>query len=411
LRKAYANNWSESVAEVTLGALSDAGMLAIGDGYRTKRAEHGRPGYRILRVADVADGHITLDGDDFVHMDYRRAIGAKLSQPGDVLLTTKGTVGRVAIYPEHAEQVVYSPQLCYFRINDSDSLNPRFLAYWFKSESFEQQASHRANNTDMAAYINLRDIRSLQLSVPSIEEQRAIADVLGALDDKIIANERVACVALELARTMFGRQIEGVPRTPMSTVIEPVLGGTPPRTEASMWDGSVAWASAKDIAGASYGVILSTAETITELAASMSRTRTLPVGTVVLTARGTVGAVARLGIPAAINQSCYAFVPGVVPQGCLFLVVEEAAKQAQSLAHGSVFDTITMRTFDHVGMPALDWPAWQSIEQTVEPALSASQQAVSESSTLAAMRDDLLPLLISGQVRVRDAKKVVEEVV
>lgn len=191
------------MVEVTIGALAEAGALTFGDGYRTRRPEHGRPGYRILRVADVADGRVQLDGPDFVSDRYLQAIGPKLSQAGDVLLTTKGTVGRVAIYPKNAESVVYSPQLCYFRITDIGVIDARFLGYWFKSAAFARQASHRANNTDMAAYINLRDIASLSIDLPSIRDQHAVAEVLGALDDKIAANQRAAAVADQLVRARY----------------------------------------------------------------------------------------------------------------------------------------------------------------------------------------------------------------
>src|SRR3954465_3042013 len=166
------------MSKVSLSELRARGILDFGDGYRTKRSEHGQPGFRILRVADVADGDVRTTGPDFVSAVHAQAIGSKLSQPGDVLLTTKGTVGRVAIYPHNAEQVVYSPQLCYFRVRNEKVLHPRLLAYWFKSGAFLEQAAHRANNTDMAAYINLRDIASLTLDLPDVDKQRAITEVL-----------------------------------------------------------------------------------------------------------------------------------------------------------------------------------------------------------------------------------------
>jgi len=187
---------------VTLGALANDGVLVIGDGYRTKRAELGRPGFRILRVADVEGGALRLDSPDFVSTSMRRQIGAKLSEEGDVLLTTKGTVGRVAVVPDLEQPVVYSPQLCFFRVQKRDVIERLWLAYWFQSSEFDRQASHRANNTDMAAYINLADIKSLTLELPSIAEQRAIAQVLGALDDKITANSRIVSVADELAQAL-----------------------------------------------------------------------------------------------------------------------------------------------------------------------------------------------------------------
>jgi type I restriction enzyme S subunit len=168
--------------------------------------------------------------------------------------------------------------------------------------------------------------------------------------------------------------------------------------------------SAKDVTGAAHGVITDTVEGISESAAKTKRLRPLPAGSVVLTARGTVGVVARLGIASAINQSCYGFVPDRVPGGCLTFVIEDASAQAKAMAHGSVFDTITMRTFDHVQVPALSDGEWRDVESVVAPLLAMTNQAVVESERLAATRDELLPLLMSGKVRVKDAEKPLEGV-
>ncbi|MGC4749673.1 restriction endonuclease subunit S [Micromonospora sp. DT201] len=175
----------------TLGALVAAGHLELGDGYRTKRSEHGQPGLPILRVAEVLDGTISPASEDYVSDAYRRAMGAKVSQAGDVVLTTKGTVGRVATIPEGSPEFVYSPQLCYFRVHPGSPLSARYLYYWFKSDFFWSQAGSRKSQTDMADYINLADIRSLQISLPSPSSQRAIVEVLGALDDKIAVNDQI----------------------------------------------------------------------------------------------------------------------------------------------------------------------------------------------------------------------------
>lgn len=81
----------------TLGQLMAEGALQFGDGYRTKKAEHGTPGLPILRVAEVGMGMITPTFGDYVREEFRSAMGKKTSRPGDVVLTTKGTVGRVAM--------------------------------------------------------------------------------------------------------------------------------------------------------------------------------------------------------------------------------------------------------------------------------------------------------------------------
>lgn len=396
--------------KVSLGSLASAGVLDFGDGYRTKRSEHGTPGYRILRVADIGEGTIVADGPDFVSAKYADKINSKLSEPGDVLLTTKGTVGRVAIVPEGGEPLVYSPQLCYFRVGEPDHLNARYLSYWFRSKDFLRQASHRANNTDMAAYINLADIRSLELRLPRIDEQRAIAEVLGALDDKITANTRLAATAHELADALYSRAVNGLPKVRMSEALESVLGGTPKRSEGRYWDGGIPWASAKDVASAEFGVLLGTSESITRAATQETKVKPLPAGSVVLTARGTVGAVARLSVPIAINQSCYGFVPGVLPKSVLYFAVRSIADQTRSLAHGSVFDTITRRTFDFVEVPDGESAEIALLERELAKVLELGEARMGENAALAGTRDALLPRLMSGRVTVRDAQSVVEGV-
>lgn len=156
----------------TIGELADRGVLALGDGYRTKRAEHGYPGFRILRAGDVRDGRIIPEGADFVSESYGRQVGAKVARPNDVVMTTKGTVGRVAVVPPGFESVVYSPQICFFRVLDEDALDHGYLGAWFRSAAVQVQASRLMFKSDMAPYINLRDIRSLIISVPSRAERR-----------------------------------------------------------------------------------------------------------------------------------------------------------------------------------------------------------------------------------------------
>ena len=191
------------MGEWTFAELSAARAVKYGDGYRTRRSELGLPGYRILRVADVEDWSIRIEGSDYVSEQFAPAIGSKLSEPDDVLLSTKGTVGRVAVFPAGAEQVAYSPQLCFFRVIDKKRLSPRYLAYWFKSPQAVRQINDRSRSTDMAPYLSLRDIGTMRLVLPSPDTQRAIAEVLGALDDKIAANERVLGLSRDLARSRY----------------------------------------------------------------------------------------------------------------------------------------------------------------------------------------------------------------
>src|SRR5690606_32557502 len=111
-----------------------------------------------------------------------RRIRKGVGQPGDVILSHKGTVGRVAVAPSTAPPFVCSPQTTFWRSLDQTVLDQRYLRYVLKSSDFQRQLAVFGGQTDMAPYVSLTDQRAIEIDVPETTEQRAIADVLGALD-------------------------------------------------------------------------------------------------------------------------------------------------------------------------------------------------------------------------------------
>lgn len=176
----------------TLGDLVARGELLLNDGYRTRADQLGVPGIPILRVADVLDGQVLASYRDHIRDEYRPKMGAKVSQAGDVLITTKGTVGRVAAVPRGFPPHAYSPQLCFLRSTDSEALDPDWLYQWARSPQMLEQIGLVKDQTDMAPYVSLTDLRRVEIEVPELSEQRRIAGVLGALDDLIETNRHLA---------------------------------------------------------------------------------------------------------------------------------------------------------------------------------------------------------------------------
>jgi type I restriction enzyme S subunit len=80
---------------------------------------------------------------------------------------------------------VCSPQTTFWRTRDENRLDRKYLYAFLRSPGFHAQLATRAGETDMAPYVSLTSQRGLSIIFPPIEEQRAIAQILGALDDKI----------------------------------------------------------------------------------------------------------------------------------------------------------------------------------------------------------------------------------
>jgi len=152
------------------------------------------------------------------------------------------------------------------------------------------------------------------------------------------------------------------PRVPISQVACAVIGGTPSRNAPEYWRGDVPWATAKDIAGVSGRYLEHVEEYITQEGLRNSAAKLLPKSTVVITARGTVGAVAQLGREMAFNQTCYALLPkSGLDNDFLFYALKGTLMEMRVLTYGTVFETITIRTFDHWLIPLPPLPEQRAI--------------------------------------------------
>jgi type I restriction enzyme S subunit len=179
------------------------GVLQIGDGHRAKLSELDGDGPIFLRAGLLSDDGIRLQGADHFRKDVAIP-SSKFSVARDTFVTTKGnSVGRTGYIATELPTLVYSPHLSYWRSLDPDTLHPEFLRYWAQSPDFISQLHTMAHGTDMAPYLSLIDQRRLVIPLPLIEEQRAIAGILGALDDKIANNRRIVATLEALARTLI----------------------------------------------------------------------------------------------------------------------------------------------------------------------------------------------------------------
>jgi type I restriction enzyme S subunit len=130
-------------------------------------------------------------------------------------------------------------------------------------------------------------------------------------------------------------------------VIDIIGGGTPKTNVGSYWNGDIPWLSVVDFnTGRKY--VESTEKTITEFGLENSSTKILNQSDIVISARGTVGAMAVLKKPMAFNQSCYGIrtKQKIVSQDFLYYLVKSSITNLQQMAYGGVFDTITKETFD-----------------------------------------------------------------
>jgi len=280
----------------------------------------------------------------------------------------------------------------------------------------------------------------------NVDERRAITHVLSTLDDRIELNRRMSETLEEMARALFeswfvrfdpvrakmegrdpglpadladlfpdrlveselGEIPEGWQVEPFSEIVDVIGGGTPRTSVPEYWGGDIPWFSVGDAPPPSEVWVIDTEKKITPRAIEESSARILPVGTTIISARGTVGRIALVGVPMAMNQSCYGLRGKLGTAGYFtYYATRSLVSTLQQRTHGSVFDTITRDTLASVTSIVPPLHLVDAFEALVGPIFGRILTNLHESRTLAALRDTLLPKLISGELRVKDAERLV----
>jgi type I restriction enzyme S subunit len=209
-----------------------------------------------------------------------------------------------------------------------------------------------------------------------------------------------------LVASVLGEIPEGWEAQPFADTVEIIGGGTPKTSVAEYWNGDISWFSVVDAPTGSDVWVVDTEKKITREGVENSSTRILPVGTTIISARGTVGRIALVGLPMAMNQSCYGLRGKVGTRGSFtYFATRELVSSLQQRAHGSVFDTITRNTLAGVYVAVPPANLIKEFENRIDPILEHIRVSLLGSRTLAALRDALLPKLLSGEIRIKDAKK------
>ena len=327
-----------------------------------------------------------------------------------------------------------------------------YAYYLTKWEEFRQFAISQMTGSSGRQRVPADSLAKFLAPAPeSLSEQRAIAHILGSLDDKIELNQQMAQTLESIARAIFkswfvdfdpvkakmeGKQPEGMTEEIAALFPERLVdselgmipegwdiatmqdlgtikgGATPSTKNPDYWEGGTNhWITPKDMSNLDSIVVLDTSRKITDSGMQRISSRQLPAGTVLMSSRAPVGYLAISAIPISINQGFIAIVCNKsIPNSYVLYLLESNMDKIKMSSGGSTFSEISKRNFRPIKILLPNKDLLVKFNEIIEPIVDKMTRLQREVTTLSSLRDALLPKLISGELRIKDFERFLGKV-
>ena len=185
-----ADGWQEKPLEDCMGAIID---------YRGKTPKKTSSGIPLITAKIVKNGAIQSVTEFIAEEDYESWMRRGMPQPGDVVMTTEAPLGEVAQLDNR--KVALAQRIITLR-GKKNFLDNRFLKYLISSQYVQHQLDGRGTGTTVRG-IKQSELRRVNLRFPTYLEQKAIAHILGSLDDKMELNRQMNETLEKMAQALF----------------------------------------------------------------------------------------------------------------------------------------------------------------------------------------------------------------
>ncbi|PKM80378.1 MAG: restriction endonuclease subunit S [Firmicutes bacterium HGW-Firmicutes-13] len=409
--------------------LSEAGIDII-DGDRGVHYPKQNEFYSTEYCLFLNAKNVTKDGFDFKEKSFITREKDALLRKGklarnDIVLTTRGTVGNVAFYNNSIpfDNVRINSGMVILRAEKNEYL-PEFV-YWMFRSNYIQKQIEAIRTGSAQPQLPITIMRTLQVVKPKLCEQKSIAATLSCLDDMIELNNQINKTLEEMAQAIFKSwfvefepfkdgefeesKLGPIPKGwrvgTIGQYTKCILGGTPSRNKAEYWNGNIAWINSGKI---NEFRIISPSEFITIEGLNNSATKILPQKTTVLAITGaTLGQVSLLEIDACANQSVIGILENdVLPYGYIYPYIKEIINEIISHQTGGAQQHINKGNVESTCIIIPPLEVLNNYKAIVNPVYDMIRNNCFENKAVSAIRDTLLPKLMSGEIRVPVEKVV-----
>lgn len=289
-------------------------------------------------------------------------------------------------------------------VTTKEGLDLRFLYYLFKSINLNSKSVGGAQPLLTQGILN-----SILVTVPSLDVQKRIADILGMIDEKIELNRKMNETLEQMGQTLFRHYFIDNPEAqkwdsvPINALCDKVAsGGTPATKREDYYGGGVQWYSTKELKD---GFLFGSEKTITNEGLSNSSAKLFPKDTVMMAiyAAPTVGRLGILTSEASFNQAtCGLVAKPKIGYEFIYLYLLLSRAELNNMANGAAQQNISVGKVRDFKVMNPEDDAIVDFRKKIEPIFTQIKTNSEQIQTLTKLRDTLLPRLINGSVSVKE---------
>ena len=365
---------------------------------------------RYLDTGSITEGRIDEIQTLYSGVDKIPSRARRKASVGDILFSTvRPNQKHYGIIEAGTENLLVSTGFTVVTV-DTTIADPYFIYYYLTQSSvIESLQAIAEQSTSTYPSIKPSDIEDIELDLPELETQKKIGSTLRMLDRKIALNEEINDNLQQQAAALFeswfvnydpwdGVQPSEWENAPLGSFVEIKRGGSPRPIQDFLSDSGLRWLKISDVTSLSSPFVLEIKEHIKE--EGLRKTVFLHAGELVLSNSATPGIPKILDVDTCIHDGWLYFPKSELSKYYLYLFFKHIRKELVALGNGSVFTNLKTDILKAFPATKADESTLKEFDALVTPLFDAMLNADRENFKLAAMRDALLPKLMSGEIDV-----------
>ena len=360
-----------------------------------------------LRALNLRNGELDLSDIKRISRKVSEGLTRSKIYKDDILLTYTGNgYGDCAIIEEN-DKYHLAPNICKI-VPNQDVIFPYYLYCYISSNAFYNQMSNNMTGSGQPT-IPMKTIRLLKIPVPDMSVQIKIANMIQSLNHKIRNNKVINNNLEQQAQAYFDELFvvnadSNWSECTLSDIGSVVAGGTPSKSKPEYYaDQGIAWITPKDLSVNKSKFISHGENDISELGFSKSSAAKMPAGAILFSSRAPIGYIAIAQNEVTTNQGFKSVIPNEnIGTAYLYFLLKNLLPTIEGMASGSTFKEISGSTMKSVPTVMPDADTIQLFSSFCEPVFKEQEILEAENQRLSALRDSLLPKLMSGELDVSD---------